>query len=157
MNLLQVLIPNFFEKEPIPDITNQELLAAITRVQQQPNIAAAMQEALDILSDKYESRRFSTWVYLWKAYEKDPNVLWTRRGFLHCTQQNYLFRILMVKSGKLSDDEITFGHSFVWYISPHQYLKIRMGDALIAVDTWNYQLGAKIDEYAAGFGVKRLS
>ncbi len=156
MNSVYCLIPHFIVKEPIPPITNQGLLDAIEQVRKTGSVEEAMQTGLNILSKKYISKHFSTLLLIWLAFEGDPNKLWQRSGFLHCTQQNFLFRILMVKSGKIRDEDITFGHSFVWYISPHQYLKVRLSDRMVAVDTWNYQLGAKIGEYATGFGVKSL-
>ena len=151
-----MLIPHLFAKEPIPAITNPDLLAAIELVRRAPTVEAAMQKALDILSVKFESKRFRTYLLFWKAFEKDPNTLWERKGFLHCTHQNYLFRVLMVKSEKLTDDQITLGFSFVWDISIHQYLIITVDGKRIAADPWNYDFGATLGKYASGFGMKRL-
>lgn len=156
MNVLGLLVPHFFVKEPIPEITNPGLIAAIEEIKQTNTVEEAMQKALDMLSAKYTSKRFETYLLWPRVYEKDPNKLWEKSGFLHCMHQNYLFRILMVKSGTLKDEDITFGHSFVWYISPHQFLKVHLPDKTVAIDTWNYQFGAKMGEYAEGFGTKTL-
>lgn len=152
-----MFIPHLFSKEPIPDITNPDLLAAIARVRKTATVESAMQEALNILTAKYQSKRFRTYLLFWKAFEKDPNKLWERHGFLHCTQQNYLFRVLLVKSGKLRDDQITLGFSFVWDISIHQYLKISYEGKIIAVDPWNYLYGIPLGKYATGFGSKSIT
>ncbi len=151
------MIPHLFSKEPISEITNPDLIKAIQRVRNCSSVEAAMQEAIDILSTKYRSNHFRTYIFFWKAFEKDPNKLWQRSGFLHCTHQNYLFRVLMVKSGKLRDEQISLGYSFVWYISPHQFLKIQLKDKVIAVDPWSYHFGATVGKYASGFGAKTLS
>src|SRR5258706_14205209 len=95
-NLLRTLVPHFFTKEPILVITNPSFLAAIAEVKKQPTEEAAMRKALDILADKFESKRFETYLLYWRLFEKDSNKLWDRHGFLHCVQQNDLFRILMV-------------------------------------------------------------
>ncbi len=150
------MIPHLLTKEPIPDITNTDLLRAISAVQREPTVEAAMQKALDILSVKFKSHHFRTYIYFWKAFENDPNKLWQRSGFLHCTHYNYLFRVLMVKSGKLRDEQISLGYSLVWFISPHQFLKIRFKNKVIAVDPWHYHFGATIGKYAFGFGSKTL-
>lgn len=156
MNIPAILVPHFFVKEPIPEITDPDFLDAIEKVRLAPSAQIAMQEAMDILRVKYEAKRFETYFLYPLIFEKDPNVLWKRHGFMHCPQQNFLFRILMIKSGKLTDDRITLGHSLVWYISPHQYLKIHLPDKTIAVDPWNYDLGATLGKYASGFGMRSL-
>ncbi len=156
-HLLRALVPHFFVKEPIPAITNSRFLAAIEEVKKTPNTEAAMHKALDILADKFESKRFETYLLYWRLFERDPNKLWDRHGFLHCVQQNYLFRILMVKSEKLREDQIVLEKSLVWYISPHQYLKIILPTRTIAVDPWHYERGVGFGRYGTGFGVKSLS
>lgn len=152
----KALLPHFLDKESIPPITNRELLEAINVITNQPTLEEAMQAALDILSAKFTARRLQTYIQFYKWFEKDPNRLWRRHGFLHCTQQNYLFRVLMVESGKLRDDQIELGYSLIAYVSPHQYLIVKTDDKTIAVDPWNYSQGASIGRYATGFGMKSL-
>ncbi len=154
---LRVFIPNFFVKEPITEISDPDLKTAIELVAAQPTLGAAMETALQIIAEKYDSKRFETYIFFYKWFEVNPNTLWHRKGFLHCTQQNYLFRVLLVESGKLAEEQIEYAYSLVGYISPHQYLKIQIGDKQIAVDPWNYNLGASLGKYATGFGMKSLS
>ncbi len=151
-----MLPPHFFTKEPVPTITHLDLLKTIDTVKNCKTVEDAMQLALDILSKKYESKRFATYIFFFQLFEKDPNKLWQRTGFLHCTQQNFLFRILLIKSGWLKDDQIELRFSFVWYISPHQFLKVKLKEKTIAIDPWNYDLGAKFGQYASGFGFRSL-
>jgi hypothetical protein len=61
-----------------------------------------------------------------------------------------------VKSGKARDNQVKLGYSFVWYVSPHQYLKVRVGEKWVAVDPWNYGRGAALGKYATGFGMRSL-
>lgn len=156
MDKLRAVVPNFFVKEPIPPITDPDFLDAIEQVRKTRSVEEAMQKAVDILKAKYKAKRFETYLKYPRILEKDPNKLWKRSGFMHCPQQNYLFRILMVKSGKLRDSEIELGYSLVWHVSPHQFLKVHTPKRTLAVDPWNYELGAMIGKYASGFGMKSL-
>ena len=151
------MIPHYFKKEPIPEITHPDLKKAIQQVQACPTVNLAMHTALEILTQKFQSKHFETYLLFFKAFETDPNKLWERSGFLHCTHQNCLFRTLMVGSGHLRDEQIELGYSLVWYVSPHQFLKVKLPTGTIAVDPWNYEFGARIGTYASGFGWKKLS
>jgi hypothetical protein len=154
---LNIFVPHFFEKEKIPSIAHPDLLKAIDQIKSCASIEEAMKTALQLLSSKYKSKRFETYIFFYKWFEKDPNKLWQRSGFLHCTQQNYLFRVLMVKSGWLKDFQIDIGYSLVAYVSPHQYLKVYLKECPIAVDPWNFGMGVPLGKYAAGFGSKSLT
>ncbi len=156
MKFHQRLFPHFFAKEPIPPITNRDLQQAITRVKQAVSLMAAIQMALDIMADKYCSRHFMTYLLLYRLFEKDPNKLWQRSGFLHCTQQNYLLRVLLIKSGWLTENQIHLNYSLVWYISPHQFLRLILPTRPVAVDPWNYDQGVPLGCYAVGFGSRKL-
>jgi hypothetical protein len=154
--LLRKLFTNLFYKEPIPKIRNKGLAAAINKLSKQKDNKYAVEQALEILAKKYKSKRFSTYIFFYKIFENNPNKLWTRTGFMHCNQQNFLLRLLLVKSGKVEDSEIKFGYSMIWYMSLHQYLKIKVGDIYLAADPWNYSRGAALGKYASGFGMKSL-
>lgn len=154
---LNAFVPYLFAKEPIPEISNPDFVECIERLRRQPTQLTAMQLGLEILSEKFESRRFKSLLYVNRAFEHDPNMLWYRKGFMHCTQQNELLRILLVKSGQVRDVDIRLGYSLVWYISIHQFLivKVRDKNAVreVALDPWNYGLGASLGKYATGFGM----
>lgn len=155
--IFDLFIPNFFSKSAIPEITNPSLLAAISSIKSAKTIDQAIETALILMDKKFRAQRFQTYLYFYLWFEKDPNVLWQRQGFMHCTQQNLLFRALMVKSGWLKDEQISFGYSLVWYISPHQFLVLRIKNNQIAIDPWNYEKGVQPGYYAVGFGSKQLT
>lgn len=155
--IAQHLVPNYFEKESIPNITDPDLLEEIQNIKRQPTAYQAIQYAMELLSHKYQSLRFKSFSRFWRIHEKDPNKLWKRTGFLHCTQQNYLLRVLLVKGNKIQDENIKLGYSLVWNVSPHQFLIVKYKGENLALDPWNYDRGAHIDAYAAGFGMKKLA
>ncbi|MBU1000149.1 hypothetical protein KKE78_01990 [Patescibacteria group bacterium] len=93
----------------------------------------------------------------WKAFETDPNKLWLQTGFMHCTHQNFLLRVLLIKSNWFPKEDIQLGYSLVWHISPHQYLKIKMNNKFIAADPWNHGFGIPLGYFATGFSYKSLA
>lgn len=142
--------------DPIGEITNPDLKRAITSVKAARSKEGALERAFSLIVKRYKGYRFRTYMYFWKAFEHDPNKLWERRGFMHCTHQNFLLRTLLVKSGWFSEDEIGVGYTRVWHVSPHQYLKIRINGKTIAADPWNSRFGVPLGYYATGFGYKSL-
>jgi hypothetical protein len=148
------MIPHLFSKEPIREITNKDLLQSINLVKHSRSKEEALKRAFKIITSKFKGYRFRTYILFWKAWEKDPNKLWSRSGFMHCTHQNFLLRVLLVKSSWFSEQDIQLGYSLVWYISPHQYLKIKLGKDIICADPWNHRFGVPLGYYAVGFGYK---
>ncbi len=156
LKILRHLIPYFFEKEPMAVVTDSELKERIKEVKQQPNALQAMQYALDVMAQRYDSKAFDSVFHISKLFDRGVNKLWKRTGFMHCTQQNYLLRTLLVKGNKISDENIRLGYSLVWGISPHQFLIVRYKGQEIALDPWNYGRGAKLGRFASGFGWTHL-
>ncbi len=149
--------PLFFTKEPIPTITDEELQAAIAKVKQSSSQREALNSSIAIINKKFRSMKLRTYLLFWRAWETNPNRLWKRRGYLHCTQQNHLLRVLLVKSGWFTEADVALGLCLVWYISPHQFLKVRVEGKWMAVDPWNMAYGAPLGYYAVGFGFRQLS
>lgn len=147
----------FFQTPPSVAITNPSLLAAIDTVRNQPSADHALTTAFSIVEQRFKSYRFRTYFQFWQAFENDPNVLWGKTGFLHCHHQNYLLRLLLIESGHFTEADIELGHSLVWFISIHQYLKVKVNGRWLAADPWNSDYGATLGEYASGFRFKKLS
>lgn len=150
------MIPHLFGKELIPTITHPELLSAIETVRHARDVQHAVEVALSIITKKYRGYRFHTYILFWKSFEKDPNKLWKREGFLHCTQMNYLLRVLLIQSGWVEESDISLGYSLVWFVSIHQYLIVSIDGKRLALDPWNYHFGCMLGSYASGFGYKKL-
>lgn len=150
------MIPHLFAKEPIPPITNPDLHNAIDYVKKAESKEDALKRAFETVTSRYKSFRFGTYLFFWKAWEKDPNRLWQRTGYMHCTQQNYLLRLLLIKSGWFGEEDIDLGYSLVGYISPHQYLKVYLDKDILAADPWNAYFRVPLGSYAHGFGYRSL-
>lgn len=146
------MIPNFFSKKELPDKLPLELDRIIGSLRKSRSKEACLKSAYDILTKKYYGSRIMTYTRFFDLFSWNDDKLWKKSGFLHCTNINYLMRILLVKSGFFKDDDIKLKLTLLWYISPHQYLNIRInGKKSINVDVWGKRYGIKFGEYAHGF------
>lgn len=133
------------------------------------NIPEAMQKEIDILratkskseclracydfmNTKYRGSRIKTITRLFELPEANLDTLWAKNGFLHCTTLNYLMQVCLIKSGHFTAADISFHWTHVNYLSPHQYLKVRVAkDTLVDVDIWGSVYGVKFGDHAHGF------
>lgn len=104
-----------------------------------------------ILVAKYQGYRIKTYTKLFDVFKRDIGTLWSKNGFLHCTNINYVMRTLLIKSDFFTEDDIHLRWTRIWYISPHQYLQIEVDDKWINVDIWAYAHGIKFGDNAHGF------
>ena len=105
-----------------------------------------------MLTTKYRGYRLKTLTRIWELYESNVNRLWARNGFLHCSTLNYLMKILLVESDKFELEDIRFRWTQTNYLSPHQYMEVRVGDTRwIEVDLWGKAYGVKFGKHAHGF------
>lgn len=150
------MIPHFFSKLPIPVITNKSLQAAIKQVREANSQSEALETAFRIITTRYRGYRFHTFLFFWKAFQSNPNHLWQRTGFLHCTHLNYLLRILLVNSGWFSESDIQLKFTNVYFCSIHQYLRVRMGKSSLALDAWGHVFGVPLGQFWFGTGPRSL-
>jgi len=143
--------------EPTIEIINPQLKLAITQVSQAKSQLQAIEIASQMMRHRFKGLNFRTYFYWWRAWQINPNKLWSRTGFMHCHHQNFLLRLLLVKSGWFNNKDISFGYSAVWYVSPHQYLIVKLQNKTnLALDPWHISRGARPGEYAAGFTYRQL-
>ncbi len=150
--LLFSFIPNLFSKEPIPQELPTGMVELVERVRSAKNKKQALQTAYEALAGKYRGYKAMTYLKLWRVWETDLDKIWQRSGFLHCTTMNYLLRIILIKSGWFKEEDIRFGYAMIWYISLHQYLKVRVApNEWIKADLWYHHYGKKLGDYGHGF------
>lgn len=56
---------------------------------------------------------------------------------MHCTNMNFLLRVMAVKSGLFNERDVRLRLANTWYIAQHQYLEVKLGKKKIALDPWN--------------------
>lgn len=146
------MIPNLFRKEPIPMVIPKDMEEIIKKLSKSKNKEQFLKSSFEYITKKYKLRRSDVITYLPGLFRKDVSYLWDKKGFLYCTPLNYLLRVMLVKSGLFSDTEIELKISNTWYITLHQYLRIKINkEKYINVDPWNYTFGIKFGDFGYGF------
>lgn len=140
-----------FRKTPLPDNIGSELAAVIDKLKRYDTKEAYLKESYNLITTRYESGRLET-IKLHQLWSRNLNNLWNRKGFLHCTNQNYLLALILVSSGFFTEKDITPKWTLIGYFFPHQYLKIRLRDnQWVTVDCWGRHYGIPYGNHAHGF------
>ncbi|MEA1963504.1 MAG: hypothetical protein U9M94_04710 [Patescibacteria group bacterium] len=142
---------DLFKKTSIPEQLPDKMLNVIAELKKSSNKEDCLKFAYEILNKKYRGYRVKTYIKIFDIFSKDITKIWQKNGFLHCTNINYVMRTLLVKSGHFNDNEIKIKWTFVWYISPHQYLQVKINNSRINIDIWGKVFGIKFGDYARGF------
>ncbi len=125
---------------------------AVEKISQASTKSDALRVAYDILSTKYHGGRVKTYALFWRLFEDTFEKLWSRSGFLHCTKINRVLRELLLASGKFAPSDIRTRWTLVWYVSPHQYMQVRVeNEQWVSVDIWAKAYGIQFGDYARGF------
>ena len=116
-----------------------------------------LRNAYDTISNRYVGGRLETFTRLHDLFSESVQDIWNRTGFLHCTNQNYLLALILVKSGRFRAEDVQPKWTMIWYCSPHQYLRVRVGnDHWVDVDPWARHYGISFGEHAKGFNTTLL-
>ncbi len=144
------MIPNLFWKSKIPESLPQGIQAIVHRLKKSKSKEDCLRNAYDILSKKYTG--CSIFIRFFDLFVTDLDKLWQKDGGLHCTNLNYLLRVLLIKSGFFNEEDIKLKLTLIGYVSIHQYLKIRIKkNKFVNVDMWGASHGVKLGYYAYGF------
>jgi len=142
----------FFSKTKIPKNLPKEMQKIIHKIKELSNQKQCLRNVYEIITDRYRGYRFETYTKLFQMFTLDVQKLWNGTNFIHCNNANYLMRILLVKSGFFNNNNIENKWTLVWYISPHQYLRIKLNNRqYINIDIWGAAHGIKFGDYAHGF------
>ncbi len=146
------MVINPFSKRKIPNRLPSSMQTEVDRIAKCKSKEAALKCAYDLLTKKYRGYRVKTYVLLPDAFIDDIGKIWQKSGFLHCTNLNWLLKILLVKSGHFKISDIKEKRTLVWYISPHQYLDVSVSkNKVVHVDVWSKAYGIPFGDYAHGF------
>jgi hypothetical protein len=143
----------FFRKTPLPQDVCAVIAAEIKRLQKAMSKEQYLQQAYDLITTRFVSGRINTIMRLFELFSTSTRDLWNRNGrFVHCTNQNYLLAVLLVKGGRFQESDIILKWTLISYFSPHQYLKVRVdSNRWVTVDCWGRQYGVPYGDHAYGF------
>lgn len=143
---------DFIFKTKLPENIPPSMAEAISILKKSTGKEECLRRAYAMLTNKYEGHRTETYLRLWEGVTANPFTLWRRSGFLHCTNMNYLLRLLLVRSGFFSEQDIELKWTALYYCSPHQYVRVKIGsDNWVNVDVWGKAFGVEFGDYAKGF------
>ena len=142
---------NLFFKTPLPETLPEEMRSVIDDLEKSRDKKECLKKVYELLTEKYHGDRMKTYSHFFSVFTKDPGVLWQQSGFLHCTNLNYLARILLVRSGFFAEEDLRLSWTLIWYASPHQYLQVRLDNTWIDIDLWGRTYGIPFGDHAHGF------
>jgi len=149
----RLFVPHLgFRKEPLPKKIPKGLLSTISSLKRKNSTKLSFAKAAyDLISTKYEGSHVLTFFHFNLLFSRDLNFLWNLKSYLPCHQQNLLYRIMLVKSGLFSEDDIRIRHTAI-YGMIHQYVQIRL-NKWTDVDLWARQCGIPFGSRANFFTI----
>lgn len=142
---------DFFSKTSIPEKVPESMLSLIDELKESSSKEECLKKVYNVLTHKYRGYRVKTFTRFPEVFMTDINRLWGKSGFLHCSNINYIARVLLIKSELFTEKDIQQKVSFIWYISLHQYLRVNVGERFINIDIWAHPYGTEYGNYAHGF------
>lgn len=97
---------DLLSKTRIPEALPTKMQMIIDDLKKSSGKEACLKKAYEILNEKYRGYRVKTYTRLFDLFTTDIKKLWNTNGFLHCTNINYVMRILLIKSGHFEEDDI---------------------------------------------------
>ena len=143
---------SFLSRTRIPDVLPGGMVNVVKMLRASVDQEHCLKVAYEVLTKRYRGYRWRTYARFSQIFVFDVRALWSNPGFIHCHNVNYLTRVLLVKSGFFDEQDIEARWTLVWYISPHQYLSIRMHDGrYVDIDIWGAAQNIPYGSYAHGF------
>jgi hypothetical protein len=141
-----------FYKSSLPKEIPDEIQKVVEELRKTRNREECLKKAYAVLTDKYQGRRFRTLLLPHYLLITELRKLWNKSGFIYCNQMNYLLRLLLIKSGWFKDKDVELKWTLIWYISLHQYCRVRLSNKkYVNVDIWGKAQGFPLGDYAHGF------
>ncbi len=146
----RLVVPHLgFGREPLPSSIPAELDQRIKQFNSESsNNSDFLKKSYEFVTQTYKGSRVKTITNFWKAFQ---NPLDLKPGFMPCNGQNYLLRLMLVKSGRVTEKKIQI-RTVPLNLFIHQYLRIDVDGQWIEVDPWSAFLGVPLGKKLAFFG-----
>ena len=152
-------ISNFTSKQPVPH--NNELpkwlLYKIQSWSRTNSQLKVLEHAFNFVATNFYGHRCNILIKINRLFIKDVDLILNTKGFHYCTTMNYLMRVILINSLLFEDEDIKLKWTNTWYIFPHQYLEVKVGNEILSIDVWNYQFGVKFGDVGSGFKTMKCS
>jgi len=149
---MRIIPPNVFSKQQIPKTLPKDVQKIVEKLKKTKTKMACLKIAYNEVGKKFHGEIFRVVTHFFHLYTGSFAKIWSKPGWLHCNTLNYLLRVLLVKSGKFKDSEIKVKWTMVYYISLHQYFRIKMDkNKYLNVDMWGRNHKIPLGAYSHGF------
>jgi len=136
-------------KEKIPGKIPGEMEKILSKIKKK-NKKDFAKACFDIVVNRYPGKRILFFLHPQKLFYKDINKIWADRKFQACTIQNYILRVMLIKSGHFKEEDIKLGYGSVNFVI-HPYIKVNIDGEWVNMDPWGYKSGILYGKYALGF------
>ncbi len=133
--LARILVPHLgFSRQPLPTVLPESIQKKIDQFNTEAtDDADFLSKAYGYVTATYQGSRVRTITNFLRAFENPIDHV---PGFMHCTGQNYLLRLILVKNGRFQESDIRIKvvplNLFI-----HQYLEVRVSERWVDVDPWS--------------------
>ncbi|OYT31462.1 hypothetical protein DRJ22_02085 [Candidatus Woesearchaeota archaeon] len=139
-------IPFFLKKGEIPKNLPSGLEKEVKILSKTKSKLECLKKAFKFICDNFYGKSILFFLKFPRLFVADVFKLWNFRfgvgdGFLHCTQHNFLLRILLIKSKKFSEEDIRLIDYVRRPFGFHQLLQVNVGGRWIDVDTYFFHSG----------------
>ncbi|TSC68522.1 MAG: hypothetical protein G01um101456_609 [Parcubacteria group bacterium Gr01-1014_56] len=107
-----------------------------------------LKKSYGFVTQTYQGSRFKTITNFWKAFQNPLNL---KPGFMPCNGQNYLLRLMLIKSDRFTEKDIQIRIVPLNFFI-HQYLRINVDGQWVEVDPWSAFLGVPFGKKSAFLG-----
>jgi len=148
--LLRLIVPHLgFKKESLPNKLPLDFEAMLHKLSiESASNRDFLAKAYYYVTSHYRGSRIRTLANFWVAFQDPINH---PPGFLPCTSQNYLLRLMLVKSKRFQESDIEVKvvplNLFI-----HQYLRVHVDGEWIDVDPWSAFRGVPLGKKSAFIG-----
>ncbi|MCC2631064.1 MAG: hypothetical protein K0S38_873 [Candidatus Paceibacter sp.] len=148
--LARLVVPHLgFRKQSLPDTIPEDLKRKIQELNAQAiDDLDFLKKSYEYVTNLYTGSRIKTITKFWYAFE---NPIGHKPGFMPCTGQNYLLRLMLVKSGRFQDNDIQI-KTIPLNLFIHQYLRVKVEKDFIDVDPWSHFLNVPMGKKSAIIG-----
>ena len=148
--LARLVVPHFgFTKKSLPSRLPESFSEIIEQINAESKDAFEfLKKSYDFITSRYQGSRMKTVTNFWVAFE---NPLNHKPGFMPCTGQNYLLRVMLIESGRFKDSDIEL-RVVPLNLCIHQYLRVKVAGKIIDVDPWSAFLGVPFGKKSAFIG-----
>ena len=143
----RLVVPHLgFTKDSLPQNIPSELEQYIQQLSSESvTNLDLLKKSYDYVTGRYHGSRVKTIMNFWKAFQ-DP--ITARSGFMPCNGQNYLLRLMLIKSGRFTEGDVQVKvvplNLFI-----HQYLQVNVDGCWIDVDPWSNFLAVPLGKRSA--------